>query len=116
MQAIEIVTTWYSTTALLYIYILNIHGSLFILTEALSGGEFGEGTGMMWLSDVQCIGNESTLSNCVAAYNASDSCSHSQDAAVRCTAGNTCSRTSAESVFSILKSVFAMGISTAMCI
>ena len=55
--------------------------------ETLSGASFGEGTGRIWLRNVQCTGNETKLSNCLATFNMSITCSHAQDVAVRCTTG-----------------------------
>ena len=51
------------------------------------GGSFGEGTGRIWLENVQCTGSERALTNCTASFNITDSCTHSQDAAVQCTTG-----------------------------
>ena len=48
---------------------------------------FGEGNGSIWLTDVNCTGNETRLSNCMVSFNVSGLCTHSQDAVVRCTKG-----------------------------
>ena len=55
--------------------------------EALNGSSFGEGTGRIWLDNVQCTGNERTLINCTASSNGVNSCTHAQDAGVRCQSG-----------------------------
>ena len=55
--------------------------------QALSGGSFGEGTGRIWLDNVQCTGSERELLNCTAIFNATNTCAHSQDAGVRCQSG-----------------------------
>ena len=47
-------------------------------------GTFGEGTGRIWLDDLQCIGNESRLLDCVDNLSGINSCSHTDDAGVRC--------------------------------
>ena len=52
--------------------------------SAVSGAEFGEGTGPTLLDDMQCIGNESALSNCSARPIKQHNCNHSKDAGVRC--------------------------------
>ena len=54
---------------------------------ALTEASFGEGTGRIWLDNVQCTGNERTLINCTASSNGVNSCTHAQDAGVRCLPG-----------------------------
>ena len=50
---------------------------------------FGRGSGSIWLDNVTCTGNESTLVSCghlgVGVFR---SCSHSEDAGVRCPTAN----------------------------
>ena len=48
-----------------------------------------EGTGRIWLDNVQCTGNERELSNCVTS--SSGICTHAQDVGVRCITGNSLS-------------------------
>ena len=55
--------------------------------EALTGASFGEGTGMIWLTSVECTGNESMLMNCTSRSSSVNTCSHAQDAGVRCPPG-----------------------------
>ena len=50
---------------------------------------FGEGTGRIWLDNVQCTGNERELSNCMTSSNGN--CTHAQDVGVRCIPGNSLS-------------------------
>ena len=46
---------------------------------------FGQGSGPIWLDNIQCIGNESTIVSCVhLGFNVTRSCSHNEDAGVRC--------------------------------
>ena len=46
---------------------------------------FGEGNGHIWLSDVHCLGNESSIEHCEhAGWNAYGYCFHSEDASVIC--------------------------------
>ena len=52
---------------------------------AYSGAYFGQGSGPIWLDNVQCTGSELTLASCVhLGFNITRSCSHSEDAGVRC--------------------------------
>ena len=55
--------------------------------QALSGGSFGEGTGQIWLDNVECTGNEITLMNCRSNSTSDGYCTHAQDAGVRCLSG-----------------------------
>ena len=45
---------------------------------------FGEGSGLIWLDDVECDGSESTLSSCSARIFGFENCSHDEDASVIC--------------------------------
>ena len=54
---------------------------------ALSQAIFGEGTGRIWLDNVQCTGSERVLKNCIASHNGVNNCTHVQDAGVRCLTG-----------------------------
>ena len=54
--------------------------------QALGQATFGQGTGRIWLDGVQCTVNERVLMNCTT-NSTGDSCTHAQDAGVRCTAG-----------------------------
>ncbi len=48
---------------------------------------FGEGTGRIWLDSVRCTGIERELMSCVANSSGVNSCTHAQDAGVRCQPG-----------------------------
>ncbi|XP_051748215.1 deleted in malignant brain tumors 1 protein-like [Ctenopharyngodon idella] len=52
--------------------------------EAKSDAYFGQGSGQMWMDDVHCAGNESTLKNCSSNGWGVHNCSHQQDAGVIC--------------------------------
>ena len=54
---------------------------------ALGESTFGEGTGRIWLNDVQCTGSVRVLMNCTASNNGVNNCTHAQDAGVRCPSG-----------------------------
>ena len=46
---------------------------------------FGQGSGSIWLDSVTCTGNESTLASCGhLGVGVTRSCSHTEDAGVRC--------------------------------
>jgi len=48
---------------------------------------YGQGSGQIWLDDLDCIGTERTLGNCLHRSWGSHNCSHEEDAGVRCIAG-----------------------------
>ena len=52
--------------------------------DAISGAGFGQGEGRTWLTNLQCIGSEAELGNCATNSSEADSCTHAQDAGVRC--------------------------------
>ena len=51
---------------------------------ALTSG-FTNGVGQIWLSDVRCRGTETSLTNCSHSGFGAHSCTHLEDAGVRCT-------------------------------
>ncbi|XP_075939995.1 scavenger receptor cysteine-rich type 1 protein M130-like [Anarhichas minor] len=52
--------------------------------EAKKGASFGEGKGEIWLDDVQCTGNESSVLNCPHRPFGDNNCGHAEDAGVVC--------------------------------
>ena len=52
--------------------------------EAVTQPSFGEGTGRIWLDNVECTGSERTLMDCTASSSGVNSCTHAQDAGVSC--------------------------------
>ena len=58
------------------------------MTRALPSAAFGAGTGTIWISDLTCIGTETSLFRCSSSTPlgsvSSTSCTHSNDVAVRC--------------------------------
>ena len=75
MACIDIKTPFY--------YYSMVHFS-YIGVQALSQATFGQGTGTIWLDNVQCTGSETTLTDCTASSTGVNTCTHAQDAGVRC--------------------------------
>lgn len=48
---------------------------------------FGQGSGRIWLDNVQCTGTERSLAECTVVSSGVNSCSHAQDAGVICPPG-----------------------------
>lgn len=55
-------------------------------TQAFKGGTFGPGNGTIWLTELGCTGNETSLLTCnnAKAHLGNTSCDHVQDAGVEC--------------------------------
>lgn len=51
---------------------------------AKSSAYFGEGDGDIWLDDVDCLGNETSLLHCTHARLGESNCGHAEDAGVIC--------------------------------
>ena len=62
---------------------------VFLGAQAVVGAAFGQGLGRIWLDSVQCTGTEGELGNCTADSSGVNSCTHAQDAGVRCPAGRS---------------------------
>ena len=45
---------------------------------------YGQGSGQIWLDDVNCVGTEVTIGNCSHNGWGSHNCSHGDDASVKC--------------------------------
>ncbi|KAL0961577.1 hypothetical protein UPYG_G00355020, partial [Umbra pygmaea] len=59
---------------------LNFPGAI----SAVTGGTYGEGSGSIWLDDMDCKGTEKSLSSCSFKGWALTDCSHKEDAGVVC--------------------------------
>ena len=51
---------------------------------ALEVSSFGAGTGQIWLDELQCIGNETSVEQCSHLGFAIHNCFHSDDVGVKC--------------------------------
>ena len=59
---------------------LGFEGAL----EAMFSAAFGEGTGQIWLDDMQCKGEETSISHCAHLGWGVHNCRHYEDAGVVC--------------------------------
>ena len=48
---------------------------------------YGQGSGQIWLADVNCVGTELTIANCSHNGWGSHSCDHKEDVSINCTVG-----------------------------
>ena len=58
-------------------------------TSAHSRAAFGQGTGQIWLDNVQCTGNEASVADCEHNGLGSHNCGHYEDAGVICDGKDT---------------------------
>lgn len=65
---------------------MQANGHFIFLTgnTAIVRALFGQGTGLIWLDNVNCIGTEARLASCSANPLGSHNCVHAEDAGVRC--------------------------------
>ena len=56
-------------------------------TAARYSAFYGQGSGPIWLDNVNCVGAEGTIRSCSHAGWGNHDCSHSEDASINCTAG-----------------------------
>lgn len=49
---------------------------------------YGQGTGQIFMDDVECVGTEGSIIDCVYGGFGNHDCDHSEDAGVNCNAGN----------------------------
>ena len=52
--------------------------------EAYGKARYGEGEGEIYIENVQCVGSESSLTDCPASEVGVHDCSHSEDVGVSC--------------------------------
>ncbi|XP_067321148.1 deleted in malignant brain tumors 1 protein-like isoform X2 [Anolis sagrei] len=53
-------------------------------SKALGGAHYGQGSGLIWLENINCTGEEEFLKECQKGSWRKHSCTHSQDASVEC--------------------------------
>ena len=56
-------------------------------TAARHSAFYGQGSGPIWLDNVNCVGTEGTIRSCSHAGWGNHNCRHSEDASINCTAG-----------------------------
>ena len=56
--------------------------------SASNSAFYGQGGGKIWLANVECVGTEKTIGNCLhRGWGVLSACSHYKDAGVKCTSG-----------------------------
>ena len=59
-------------------------------SRALHSAYFGQGSGKIWLDDVNCLGNEMSIKRCSHNGWNVNNCGHSKDASVICSSKDDC--------------------------
>lgn len=53
----------------------------------LTGSTYGGGRGPIWMDDLECYGNETSIQSCTRKPWGVNNCGHDEDVAVSCTPG-----------------------------
>ena len=81
-------------------------------TAAKHWAAYGEGSGPIWLDDVNCVGTESFISYCSHNGWGSHNCDHREDASVNCRPGNlTCCYTISLLLYQCLEDTYSVYVS-----
>ena len=62
-------------------------------TAGIRNAFYGQGSGQIWLDNVNCVGTEHTIGNCLHNRWGLHNCGHHEDASVRCSPGDVISLT-----------------------
>lgn len=72
--------SWDNEDATVVCRMLGYHGN----AEAVSSAHFGSGSGQIWMDEVSCVGDETSLAKCTFRGFGRNDCSHNEDAGVIC--------------------------------
>ena len=80
------------------------------------GAFYGQGSGRIWLDNLRCVGTEKTIRNCShRGWGRLRSCSHLEDAGVKCSTGNNILINSYYSVTNVVQLVFLDKVYCKVC-
>ena len=57
-------------------------------TAAINGARYGQGSGRIWIDELNCVGTEQTIKRCSHRGWGIQNCFHLEDASVNCTSGS----------------------------
>ena len=70
-----------------FCHVIDDYIHILLGVETFAQAFFGQGGGRIWLSNVECTGSERALVDCTASTIGVNTCTHAQDAGVRCRYG-----------------------------
>ncbi|XP_067321128.1 scavenger receptor cysteine-rich type 1 protein M130-like [Anolis sagrei] len=79
-------------------------------SKALGGAHYGQGSGPIWMENINCTGEEASLKECQKGSWGEQNCSHSQDASVECSADESSLEVSIHLGVAALVSLALVGI------